>query len=93
MATASSEMELVGRIIPLRSGANPALISLLAAASRATLEQRELTPLGATKAKVLPGTHSWVRQVWANDGNDPNDLDDVQVLVLMWVCVPMGGKD
>ena len=92
MVTAGSVTELVGRIIPLRSGINPGLISLLAAASRATLEQRELTPLGATKAKVLPGSHAWVRRVWADDGQDPDDLTD-QVLVLMWVCVHNGGKN
>lgn len=85
-------VEWVGRIVPLRAGPNPVLISLMEAASRSALEVENLTPLGETMIKVLPSSRPWIRQIWEDSGEDPDTLPE-QVLVLAFQCVHNGGPN
>ncbi len=86
---ANDEVQTVGRIFPLTSPEpSEELITLLVAATTASLEFYDLTPLGPPKVRVRP-VDAWVRKVWAGDGQDPGRLGE-EVLIFLFSCVPKG---
>ena len=85
----NDQVQTVGRLFPLKTATPPQeLVTLLTAATKASLEFYDLTPLGDPRIGVRV-TDSWVRECWTDSGNDPARLTD-NTLVMLFACIAKG---